>query len=308
MTVATPSKSPPRSAPRLLADTFALYRRYPVLFLVLAAAVIVPYQLIALAVTGTDRFSRGDAGFGAELFLGLADWFLVTPLVSALHVHAVAEVRRDRDPRMGPVVLHGLRVLPVVAAATIVSTLGIAVGLLALLIPGIFLTLRWAVVAQAAAIEDESWLAALRRSGQLSSGHYVHVGVFLVAVGVISVVPSLLGSVAFGDGGMSAAAFIADLGVHVLTASFAALASALLYYDLLVRQEPAGEIAAAVRPSFDPRNYSDQDRPKGWYVDPADPDRMRHWGGSDSPRWSGTTRTPRKIKRAWRENQNSEAA
>jgi hypothetical protein len=58
---AMPFMSVPRSAPRLLVRTFELYRRYPLLFLVLAARVIVPYELIALAATGTGSFSRADA-------------------------------------------------------------------------------------------------------------------------------------------------------------------------------------------------------------------------------------------------------
>jgi hypothetical protein len=120
--------SAPRSAPRLLLGTFELYRRYPWLFLVLAAAVIVPYELIVLAASGTGAFSRGGMSFGPQMFFLLADLALITPLVSALHVNAVAEVRHDREPQVRPVALHGLRALPVVAATTIVSWLGMSVG------------------------------------------------------------------------------------------------------------------------------------------------------------------------------------
>src|SRR4051794_11541061 len=77
------SLSAPRSAPRLLVGTFELYRRYPLLFLVLAAGVIVPYELIALVATGTGSFSRANTSAGIQLLLTLTDWALVTPLVSA---------------------------------------------------------------------------------------------------------------------------------------------------------------------------------------------------------------------------------
>lgn len=292
--------SAPRSAPRLLVGTFELYRRYPWLFLVLAASVIVPYELIALAATGTGAFSRADASLGGQLFLELADWALITPLISALHVHAVAEVNRDREPRIGAVALQGLKVLPVVAAATIVSLLGMTVGFFLLIVPGIILALRWAVVAQTAAIEHEGWLPSLSRSGQLTEGNYRHVAAFLIIVGVIAAAPSIAGGIAFGHHA-SAASFLTGLVVRVITASFAALAGALLYYDLLARWEPATVTAGTVpRSSFDPRAYSDLDRPKGWYVDPASPDWMRYWGGSEQPDWTGSTRTPRKIRRAWR--------
>lgn len=295
-----PFMSAPRSAPRLIVGTFELYRRYPVLFLVLAAGVIVPYELIALAATGTGAFSRANTSVGAQLFLTLANWALVTPLVSALHVHAVSEVRDEREPRIGPVALQGLRVLPVVAAATIVSWLGIMAGFL-LIVPGVILWLRWAVVAQAAAIEREGWLPALRRSRRLADGHYGHIAALLIMVGAIATVPFIVGGIAFGHHDTGAASFVTGLAIRVLTASFAALASALLYYDLVVRQkeEPQPTAAGSPRDPFDPRSYSDIDRPKGWYVDPASPNRMQHWGGSDRPEWTGSTRTPRKVKQAW---------
>jgi hypothetical protein len=237
----------PRSAFRLLEDTFRLYGRYPVLFLTLAAAVIVPYELIAFAATGTAPFSSADASVGAMLFLDLTNWGIVTPLVSALHVHAVADVRLDREPRIGPVARRGLVVLPVAAAATITATLGMFIGFLLLIIPGVILFLRWAVVAQAAAIEREGWLAALRRSGRLSRGNYGHIAAFLILAGALASAPFGVGLLIFGADSESAVISIVGGGLRVVAASFAALASALLYYDLVVRSEtePAAEPSTA---------------------------------------------------------------
>lgn len=290
----------PRSATRLLVGTFELYRRYPWLFLVLAAGVIVPYELIVLAATGTGVSSRANASVSIQLLLTLVDWALVTPLVSALHVHAVAEARREREPQVAAVAAQGLRALPVVAAATIVSSLGIAVGLVLLVIPGVILMLRWAVVAQSAAIEREGWLPALRRSGQLTGEHYGHVFTFLVMVGGIAAAPFFAADIGFGNHDTGAVAFLTSLGLRILTTSFAALAGALLYYDLLARWDSAPTAADAPRVSFDPRSYSDPDRPKGWYIDPDSPNRMKYWGGAERPEWSGRARAPRKVRRAWR--------
>ena len=221
---------------RLLLAALELYRRYPLLFFALAAGVVIPYELIVLATTGTGSFSRGRLAEGTLLLLGLFDWVLVSPLVSALHIHAVAEVGQGREPQIRPVAIQGLRVLPVVAAAAIISGLGIFLGTVALIVPGIILFLRWVVVAQAAAIEDEGWLPALRRSGELTADHYGHILVFSVCVAVILVVPTLLGSAAFGDHDTSPASFVVGLAFHIFTASFGALATALLFYDLLARR------------------------------------------------------------------------
>jgi len=297
----------PRSVWELLGATFELYRRYPLLFLVLAAGVIVPYQLIVLAATGSG------AGVGA--LLAFLDWALVGPLVSAVHVHAVDEVRLGGAPRLGPTFAKGLRALPLVAFVTVVSTLGIGVGLLLFLVPGVILALRWAVVSQAAAIEREGGFAALARSADLTGDRYGHVFGLLATAFLIGTGPLFAFDLLHGHD--SAWSFLAGLALQVFSVSISALATALLYFDLRVRAG-AATVAAAVRegaksvievpdslPSppdtTDPRDYADADRPRGWYIDPEAPKRMRYWGAGGKPQWTGRLRTPFKLRRAWRE-------
>jgi hypothetical protein len=299
---------------------FRLYRRYPGLFFVLASGVIVPYGVIVLAATGTGPFARGSLSFGVGSLLMLIDLALIGPLVSALHVHAVREVAEDREPRLVPIARQGLRVLPVVAAATIISWLGIGLGFLLLIVPGVILWLRWYVVAQAAAIEHEGWLPALRRSRRLTRGNYGHVVVFTIYVGLIVTVPTLLVGFAFGHQTTTLASFLVGVLLQIVTWSFGALAAGLLYFDLRARLGPAatpestperpdpGGGSPDVSHSWDPDNYEDHDRPKGWYVDSSAPDRMRFWSLGDPPGWGATTRTPRKIRRAWRAAQQDESA
>jgi hypothetical protein len=156
----------PRSAHELVQAAFGLYRRYPLPFLILASGVIVPYEAIVLATTGAGPFAYGSLAFGVSSLLTLIGLALIGPLVSALHVHAVEAIAEGRETRLAPVARQGLRVLPGVAAATIISVLGIALGFFLLIVPGVILWLRWYVVAQAAAIEHEGWLPALSRSRQ----------------------------------------------------------------------------------------------------------------------------------------------
>jgi hypothetical protein len=236
----------PRSVPQLVVEAFELYRRYPLLFFVLAAGVIVPYALIVLAATGAGPFSRSMVGTGADLVLSVVDFALVGPLISALHVHAVADARQGRDPQLASVALRGLRVLPVVAAATIISWLGIFLGLLALIVPGIILLFRWVVVAQAAAIEHEGWLPALHRSRELTRGNYQHVFVLFIALALIAV-PGVAIGTGFGHDNTTIASFLVGVLVQVFTASFTALVTALFYFDLVARfgQREQVERAAA---------------------------------------------------------------
>lgn len=147
----------PRSIGGILAGALGLYRRHPWLFAILALGVIAPYDLAVLAVTGAGPLDTGGhqnaEGYVLLMLLNLS---LVGPLISALHVHAVIRIGEAGRPRVGEVALLGLRVLPVVVAAEVMATLGIALGFLALILPGILLSLRWAVVAQAAAVEDRA--------------------------------------------------------------------------------------------------------------------------------------------------------
>jgi hypothetical protein len=309
-----------RSARQLVGAALKLYGEYPLLFLVLAAGVIVPYEVIVLVATSAGPFAHGSLGFGTSSLLTLIGLALVGPLVSALHVHAVSEVSEGRKPRLVPVAQRGLRVLPVVAAAEIIAWLGIALGFLAFLVPGIILWLRWYVVAQAAAIEHEGWLPALRRSRQLTASHYRHLIVFAIYLTLITTVPTLLVGLAFGHETTTVASFLVGVALEVVTWSLSALAAALMYFDLRARwasaaaqpgpapAAPAGrdpqripQDSRRTPQSWDPRNYSDQDRPKGWYIDPGSSDRMRYWKTGDSPGWEGTTGTPKKVRREWEE-------
>jgi hypothetical protein len=297
----------------LVVAAFGLYRRYPWLFFALAVAVAVPFDLIVLAAigTGSDKTSHG-----AELGLLLIalELALITPLISALHIHAVVAARGGREPQIATVARQGVVVLPVVAAVSIMSWLGIVVGFIALIVPGVILTLRWYVVAQAAAIEDEGWVPALRRSATLTSGNYGHVFLLLLFASAITLLPALLVERAFDDS-TSPAAFIVGLLVQIFAWSFTALTTALLYLDLRARRRlllgdaaagpadhPKPPLPTRHDPSahgWDPRAYSDEERPFGWYPDPDNPHRMRYWGEGDPPGWGKkTVRTPRKVRAA----------
>lgn len=229
-------KRTPRSVPGLIAEAFGLYRRYPLLFLTLAAGVIVPYQLVVLAATGVDQYNRTTLSFGVSLLLTLVDWTLVDPLVSALHVHAVADIEEGLTPQIGAVTRRGLAVLPLVAGAALLAGLAFFGGLMLLVIPGGILLLRLFVAAQAAAIERVSPRRALHRSWSLTQSNFIRVLFFFVCIGVITFVPSFLISRAFPHHHTTALAFLVGTALQILLVSFTALATALLYYDLRRRE------------------------------------------------------------------------
>jgi hypothetical protein len=235
MTDAQPiDPSHPHSLRGILRAAGRLYTRYPLLFLILALAVVAPWDLAVLAITGNGPLHSGGESLTTTLLDGLLRLSLVSPLISALHLHAVAAVGRGERPQLRAVAAQGLRVLPVVAAASIVAGLGISAGFLALILPGVYLMLRWGVVAQVAAAEPGNWTDALSRSARLTDRRYGHVfGVLLVsglfgeAVGLAARAASLNSA--------SAGAVALGIAAETLAASFGALTLALLYFDLSSR-------------------------------------------------------------------------
>jgi hypothetical protein len=217
----------PRSVAEIIAEALDIYQAYPVLFLTLALAVIAPYELAVLAAVGVGPLATSaHESVTTQILLPLVSYAAVGPLISALHIHAVIRVGEGRRPRLGEVALQGLRVLPVVVAAVIVAGFGIALGLLALIVPGILLALRWSVVAQVAAVEHEGWIPSLTR------GHYRHILGLTVIVALVGGGLSLAAA-AIPLGSTSGAASVAvGIAVRTIVASLSALTLALLYFDL----------------------------------------------------------------------------
>jgi hypothetical protein len=304
-----------RSVWQLIGDTFALYPRFPILFLALAAIAVVPYGLIVLLVTGAGPFAQGRTGFVTSNLLTVADSFLVLPLISALHVRAVREIGEGSRPRFAPTFRGSLRALPVVAIATGISSVAILIGFFALFIPGALLTARWAVVAQTAALDSGGWKDSLRRSADLTCDYRWHSFGLVFAASLIAVVPSVGLGMIFGDTHTTAASFLVGTTLQVLLGSFAALTTALLYFDLKARRcqrapssgahernpnVPASAASTGTGDPLTPDGYTDTNRPRGWYIDPDRPSRMRYWAADDNPAWSQrTAKTPKKTFEEW---------
>ncbi len=234
-----------RSVGEILGTALQIYRRYPLLFAVLAVGVIAPYELAKLAVTGVGPFGGGGSGnAGALALFQLIYFVLVGPLISALHVHAVVDIGAGRTPKLGDVAMRGLRVLPVVAAAEIIAGLLTALGLIAFVIPGVILSIRWAVVAQTAAVDNEGWLPALRRSRTLSQRNYLHIFGLQITVALLTAAVGFVFGLAIAGEGAGVGAVLFGIVVYTVLASFTALTLAILYFDLRAREAAPAHVSA----------------------------------------------------------------
>ena len=232
----------------ILDGAFSLYRRH---FAVLVGAVgilTVPLALLAIPF-----------GPFALLLTGLAG--LVTPAVGAL---VVGDVAVGREPTIGGVWSRlGRLVVPLVLTG-ILTWIVVGIGFILLIIPGVLFYVWFALSAQAIAIEDRRYTGAMGRSRELVSGSWWRVfGILLVILIVTSIaseivtglIAGLLGAAGFGGGfrfspntGGDVSLFPVILSstiASLLVTPIAALAAALLYFDLRLRKEGT-DIAAAV--------------------------------------------------------------
>lgn len=224
-----------------------LYLRYPLLFIGLAAAVVVPYGLLVLVIAKTSPLGQESISTSTALILALVQFAFVGPLISALQVRAVLMIGDHEQPSFIEVVKRGLPTLPVVAAAEIIAGIGIGIGLLLFVIPGVILALRWAVVAQVAAIERTDWPGALRRSAELTAAtqvrpvsvlptrNYLRVFAILVCISLVNLTLSNVGGAIIGTR-TRVAEVVAGIVIMVLEFSFQALTVAVLYFDLRARE------------------------------------------------------------------------
>jgi hypothetical protein len=243
-----------RSTWTILRYTGRLYRDYPWLFLLLAAAVIVPWDLLKLGIAGAAPFGNiHHASFLEREPLDLLNLSVIDPLVSALHIHAVIGIGRGQRPRLTAVAKRGVAALPTVAVAALIAGVAIEIGILALVIPGIVLWVRLCVVAQAAAVEPGGVRAALSRSWRLTRLDQGHILGLLLLVAVLVAVP-YFGVRALSTGNDSNIGVLAlEIALHTIVASFTALTTALLYFDLkareLARRQKRSTRPSSIRPA-----------------------------------------------------------
>lgn len=215
----------PRTVGQILDLAFRLYARRLLLFVFLAAIVLVPYGVVTALVTHSKH---GAAG--AELILTLADLALVNPFVAAMQMQVLTDLGEGREPNIPDVLARGLRVLAVVAAAGIITFICEFAGLLFFIVPGLILAVRLAVVAPAAASGGISWPEAISRSFRLTKRNFWRVLGLLAIQGVLTYLALAIES----QNSISAA--IIGVVLSILAQSFCTLLISLLYFDLRARE------------------------------------------------------------------------
>jgi hypothetical protein len=174
------------------------------------------------------------------LLLALLFWVLST-LYQGMVVELVRDVQDGRrDSSVGELVRSVQPVLVPLMVVSVLLAIGVGIGFVLLIVPGLILVTLWSVVAPVTVLEHPGVLAAFGRSRELVRGHGWEVfGVILlvfVAVVVVSILAALLAD-PLGDVGRA----LVQWAVNVLLAPVTALSASVLYFRLReVHGERAG--------------------------------------------------------------------
>jgi hypothetical protein len=121
-------------------------------------------------------------------------------------------------------------VVPLILASLIVG-IGVTVGLILVIVPGLFLLTIWAVVAPVIVLERPGVFAALTRSRELVAGNGWNVfGLIVILYLLLFLFVALVASIGFAAG--AALGVLFSLIASMLVAPITALAISVLYFDL----------------------------------------------------------------------------
>ena len=231
-----------RDVGALFRDALAVFGRHFWLFITLSAVVVVPTELIVEGVGLEMLTSSYDASPSVAEFLvpGIVDFLVVTPIVTAICIYALHQIAAGERPRAGEVLTAGFEAFTPLFAAVVLAAAGIALGFVVLIVPGVYLYVRWFFVPQSVVIEGARGTRALSRSGLLVTGFWWRTFGLVVLANIAIAIPGfvlLTPFTAIADSTDRAVWTLAGSAATTsITAPFVALYSTLLYYDLLARR------------------------------------------------------------------------
>jgi len=231
----------------VLSEAWELYKRHLKPFVLTALVVFVVLDLLSAIASVAAGDSTGAAILWSviALVIGVVGYFWVQGALVEL-VRDVRDGRADRSvSETYKAVQHRL---PALISAGILAAIGIGIGFLLLIIPGLFLLTIWSMLAPVIVLEGRSAGESFTRSREIVRGNgwpvfgliiitFLLVG---IASGVIRLVFSPLPD--FLD------AWLGSLVAHSLTIPFAAAVLTTAYFRL-TRAEPAEAPAPVEAPT-----------------------------------------------------------
>jgi len=213
----------------VISEVFRIYSRY--------ASVLLPVAALLYLIDALFRVLALESAVLAILAAVVS--LVLSTLYTGMVVALVDDVRDGRLDQSAGGLLSSVSpvVLPLIAVS-ILAAIGIGIGFLLLIVPGLILLTIWAVVAPVVVLERPGVFAAFGRSRRLVHGNgwqvFGVIVIFFLIFIAIGIVFGVIGAV-LGDAGEVILGYVGS----VVTAPLVALAAAVLYFELRGAKEPA---------------------------------------------------------------------
>ncbi|MGI8974163.1 MAG: hypothetical protein ACR2HI_08305 [Gaiella sp.] len=215
----------------VLDEAWSLYTKFFLRFFLIAvivfAVVNAIYGLIVVAV---------ESGDGTSVLLalaGVAASVVGTYWLQGALVFAVQDARDGAiDASIGEIFRKVTPLLGTLIAAGLLAGIGIAIGFLLLIVPGLFLLTIWSVVAPAIVVEGKSVGEAFSRSRELVKGHGWTVFAVVLITAILSAIASGLLQLAFSFLPRFLEIFIGGTIASAVVAPFTATALTVMFFRL----------------------------------------------------------------------------
>jgi len=227
------------SVERVLRQAWELYRKFFLRFVLTAAVIFVVLEFFAAVSESSAHAHHWTAAvlWGLVTFLL---WIVGTFWLQGALVEAVSDLRDGRaDLSIEELYRRTRPLLPSLIAAGVVAALGVACGLVFLVVPGLILLTRWIFIVPVIVLEKKSAGESFGRSSELVKGSSWPVfALILLTMIVLGVGSSLISLALFPFSVLPhfLAAWIVGTVASSLTAPFAALVWTLSYFELVREQ------------------------------------------------------------------------
>jgi hypothetical protein len=196
------------------------------------------------AALGADAAAGWLTMPGEQVLTALGIGWLISLLVGTLGevvmIAMALDVLAGRPPQFGSALAQGLRLLLPAIAVRLLLWLGIALGLMLLIIPGLVLMLTWAIVLPVLVAERPGILASFSRSGELLRGARWRL---LLLFSIVLVAWSLFGGMGQGfalasqTSGARIGSIVVQALVATLTGAMGAAGLSTIYHQLKSERE-----------------------------------------------------------------------
>ena len=209
----------------VLGEAWQMYKAHARHLLTIAFVIYLAAAVIAALLALVGGSVGALLGSLVEIFAAF--------LLQATLVKAVQDVRDGRvDLSLGETVRAATPYLWAVAGASILAGIAITIGLILLIVPGLYLITIWAVIVPVIVLEQSGVMASFGRSQQLVRGRGWHVFGTLVLVLMILLAVNLILGLIFSALPHVLGRGLSSIISGTLIAPFIALVVTLVYYRL----------------------------------------------------------------------------